>query len=55
MNKIFWAFLTILRVASTIQLHKTCLKCSDSKVRKILEQKWLESDENPGEGTANLD
>lgn len=32
----FGAFLIILRVASTIQLHKTFLKCNDSKVMNVL-------------------
>lgn len=46
------AFLIILWVASTIQLHKAFLKFSDSKLMKVLEeQKWLESHGNPDEWT----
>lgn len=37
----FGAFLIILRVASTIQLHKTFLKCSDSKVMNVLDEQKM--------------
>lgn len=49
----FGAFLIILRVASTIQLHKTFLKCNDSKVMNVLnvQKKWFKSNGNPGEWT----
>lgn len=37
----FGAFLIMLRVASTIQLHKTFFKCSDYKVINILDEQKM--------------